>query len=255
MDRKQAGQPRLSRAGRSGDPEPFDEDTTVLGRQRLRQLRRLVTFQQGVTNHLQNRFAATAARASDGWPQTLHNEWKAIKTAVGYGSSFPSWVLQWQRFSVWPTGWPPGPLDFLEDLVSFVRFDLEALNRQHAKVKKQLFRFHLQVDESDYSCAKTFARVRPEGKPPFRCVQITANQTVQTLVTHSHQLRTSQVRDASKSVSYMGVPGQVTDKRDCQITVLFPQDDDAVLPLTGQLLRSRQDCTWCRGTRWGANTP
>ena len=244
-DRKKACPPRLPRMARHGDPEPYDEDTTVLGRQRVRQLRRLVTFQQGLVKHFAGKFRGPYA--PDGWPASLHKEWQAIVRAAGYGPSFSSWVLQWPCFPWWPAGFPD--LAFLDDLVGFVRFDVQAVNRQHAKVKSNLFRYKLQIDATQYGCAQTFATVRPPSKPPFQCVQLTSAQEAVTVDVHSHQLRCFRVPDPSKydllsQVSFMNVPGQVTQKRADTVTVLFPQDDDVVLPLCGQLLRHRQDCTW-----------
>ena len=245
VERKRACPPRLSRAGRQGDPEPFDEDTTVLGRQRLRQLRRLTTFQQGFHKHFAGLFRG--AYAPDGWPVSLHREWRAIVRASGYGVSFADWVLQWPCFPVWPQGFPSE--EFLACLVDFIRFDVQALQRQNAKVKSQLFRFGLRTDETDFGCAKAFARVRPPSKPPFQCVQVVSLQAASTVEILNHQLRRLRVPDPSKfdllsQVTFMSVSGQITHKRDDVLTVLFPQDDDAVLPLDGHLQRSRQDCTW-----------
>ncbi|CAE7199195.1 unnamed protein product [Symbiodinium sp. CCMP2592] len=247
VERKQACPPRLPRAGRAGDPEPYDEDTTIVGRQRLRQLRRLVTFRQGLAKFLAGNYNARAPRNQAGTPLSLYQEWRAIASATGYGRSFPLWLLQWPCFTFWPQGLPE--MAYLDDLVSFVRFDVAAVNRQNAKVKADLFRFKLQVDETDYSCAKAFACVRPPSKPPFQCVQLVSDQDAVTVQLHNHQLRTFRVRDASKfdvlcHVSFMSVPGQVTAKAADEITVLFPHDDDAVLPLHGSLNRSRQDCSW-----------
>ena len=106
VDRKQACPPRLPRLARHGDPEPYDEDTTVLGRQRVRQLRRLVTFQQGLVKHFAGKFRGPYA--PDGWPASLHKEWQAIVRAAGYGPSFSSWVLQsasltWPSWTTWWT--------------------------------------------------------------------------------------------------------------------------------------------------------
>ncbi|OLQ12224.1 hypothetical protein AK812_SmicGene3898 [Symbiodinium microadriaticum] len=202
VDRKQACPPRLPRLARHGDPEPYDEDTTVLGRQRVRQLRRLVTFQQGMAGY----------RACSGlWPLLFF---------LGSSVGFPD-------------------LAFVDDLVDFVRFDVQAVNRQHAKVKSNLFRYKLQIDVAQYGCAQAFAAVRPPSKPPFQCVQLTSAQEAVTVDVHSHQLRCFRVPDPNKynllsQVFFMNVPGQVTQKRADTVTVLFPQDDDVVLPLCGQ---------------------
>ena len=238
IDRRQACPPRLPRPARHGDPEPVAEVTSVRSRQRLRQLRRLTTFAQGLRKHHIGSFRGPSA--PDGWPLSLTSEWRAVQSAAGYGVAFADWVLQFPcfTFTYFPEVRPS--LDFVQDLLSFVRYDLEALSRQEAIVRAKAFRYQLQVDAKDFSGSQCFVRVKPPQKPPFSCIQVRSQQRAQVLQQHSFQLWSLQVEDASKydlhcQVYFTGVLPQV---------VLFAQDEDCVRPLSGSLLRDRRDCSW-----------
>ncbi|CAE7630128.1 unnamed protein product [Symbiodinium sp. CCMP2592] len=243
--RVQAAPPLLPRRGRHGDPEPFDEDTSVLGRQRLRQLRRLTTYGRGLARFL--RGTHQGPKTADGWPLSLDKEWAAISRAAGYGRCFARWVLQWPCFTHFPLSRPT--TDFVADLTSFVRFDVEAHQRQTVNVKSKLFKFKLQVDAQEFGGSRSFVRVRAPEKPPFICVFQQSLQPAWVQQRHSHQLWTFQVQDPSKfelygQVAYAQVKGQVTRVCDNLVTVLFPSDEDAVLPLSGSLSRSFHDTSW-----------
>ena len=97
IDRRQACPPRLPRPARHGDPEPVAEVTSVRSRQRLRQLRRLPTFAQGLRKHHSGSFRGPSA--PDGWPLSLTSEWRAVQSAAGYGVAFADWVLQFPCFT------------------------------------------------------------------------------------------------------------------------------------------------------------
>ncbi|CAE7944911.1 unnamed protein product, partial [Symbiodinium sp. KB8] len=245
VKRIKAQKPCLPRQGRHGDPAPFDEDTSVLGRQRLRQLRRLVTFGQGLVKFLKGKFRGPLG--PDGWPVNLDSEWTAISKAPGYGSSFPRWVIQWPCFPAFPQARPA--LDFVEDLTSFIRYDAEALQKQHVATKSRVFKFKLQVDAQEFGGSRSFVRVKPEGKPPFTCVKVACRQQAQVCARFSHQLLQLQVSDASKfellcPVTFAQVSGQVTSIDSNRVTVLFPADDDTVLPSCGPLFRCKHETSW-----------
>ena len=245
VERKKACPPRLPRAGRNGDPEPFAEDTSVLGRQRIRQLRRLTTFSQGLAKHLRGAFRGPLS--PDGWPVSLDKEWGAVCRASGYGASFARWVLQWPCFEHFPLQRPS--LDFTTALTSLVKFDVEALQRQAVAVKCKLFKYQLQVDASDFGGSRSFVRVRPPEKPPFTCVLLDHTAQARLVDRHSFQLCTFQVRDEKpfellSQVSFAQVHGQVTACSAAAVTVLFPSDDDFVLPSLGELRRLRHDSSW-----------
>ena len=232
--RVQATPATLPRKGRQGDPEPFAEDTSVLGRQRLRQLRRLTTYGQGLARHLRGDFRGP--KCLDGWPISLDKEWAAISRAPGYGRSFATWVLQWPCFSHFPLQRPS--TDFVEDLVSFVRFDVEAVQKQAVATKCRLFKFQLQVDAKEFGGSRSFVRVRAPEKPPFTCVLVQSSQPATVVERHSHQHVTFTVPDPSRfellsQASFAQVHGQITQVRGNRISLLFSSEDDIVLPARG----------------------
>ena len=245
VERKIAAPPRLPRPARQGDPAPFDEDTSVLGRQRLRQLRRLTTFKQGLHKFYSGRYQGQLQ--ASGWPVSLDLEWRAICRASGYGSSFPGWAVGWPCFDQFPLHRPS--LDFVEELTSLVRFDTEAVQKQAVATKCKLFKFQLQVDAQEFGGSRSFVRLRPPQKPPFTCV---LNQTRQAAtLTHRHSFHWCTFSVPAPSafeplckVYCAQVAGQVTSIRESKVTVLFPSDDDIVLPLQGFLCRSHHDTSW-----------
>ena len=245
VERKIAAPPRLPRPARQGDPAPFDEDTSVLGRQRLRQLRRLTTFKQGLHKFYSGRYQGQLQ--ASGWPVSLDLEWRAICRASGYGSSFPGWAVGWPCFDQFPLHRPS--LDFVEELTSLVRFDTEAVQKQAVATKCKLFKFQLQVDAQEFGGSRSFVRLRPPQKPPFTCV---LNQTRQAAtLTHRHSFHWCTFSVPAPSafeplckVYCAQVAGQVTSIRENKVTVLFPSDDDIVLPLQGFLCRSHYDTSW-----------
>ena len=245
VTRQPATPPRLPRAGRQGDPSAFDEDTTVLGRQRLRQWRRLHTFEQGLSKFLDGRFRGPLA--PNGWPESLHLEWRTIQSAAGYGRSFRDWVLQWPCFVFFPEEQPA--LDFVSELTSFVRFDLEALQRQHATVKAKLFKFRLHVDAKDFGAARSFVRVKPAQNPPFTCVRHCSEQEAVLIRRPSYHLccftvKQEQWLELHSQVVFAQVTGQVVQLAPGEVTIMFDAGDDCVLPPTGLLCRYQQDCSW-----------
>ena len=243
--RQQAAPPRLPRAGRHGDPAAFDEDTSVLSRQRLRQWRRLRTFEQGLGKFVAGNFRGPLDPT--GYPVSLRLEWLAICNATGYAGPFRDWVLQWPCFLYFPAE-RPAP-SFISDLVSFVRFDVEALQRQHATVKAKLYKFHLQVDAKDFSAARSFVHVKPAQNPPFTCVRHCSSQEARLSRRHSYHHCTFTVRNEDwlelhSRVHFAQVQGQVTHLSSCSVTIVFNADDDCVLPHTGKLCRYQQDSSW-----------
>ena len=164
--------------------------------------------------------------------------------ASGYGASFPRWVLQWPCFEHFPLQRPS--LDFASALTSMVKFDVEALQRQAVAVKCKLFKYQLQVDASDFGGSRSFVRLRPPEKPPFTCVLLDHSSPARLVERHNFQLCTFQVREVKpfellSQVSFAQVHGQVTATTAETVTVLFPANDDFVLPSTGEL---RRDSSW-----------
>ena len=76
-----------ARAGRHGDFTPSEEASTVLTRQRVRQVRRLESLLRNLLTHRQRGCPPDGA-------DTLCQQWRAIRNAAGYGQSFVLWTLK-----------------------------------------------------------------------------------------------------------------------------------------------------------------
>ena len=93
--------PVLLKPGREGDFQPDVEVSTVRGRQKAKQARRLQTFCQGLAT------ASVRGALSDPAVATqLFNEWQAILRAPGYSPSFVEWTLEGGLFLHIPSGFP-----------------------------------------------------------------------------------------------------------------------------------------------------
>ena len=105
------------------------------------------------------------------------------------------------------------------------------------------------MDAHECGGARSFVRVKPAGKPPFTCVKVSSSQPAQVRTRHNHHLWQLQVPDVSKfelhcPISYAQVAGQITSTADNCVTVLFPADDDCVLPSKGLLCRCKHESSW-----------
>ncbi|CAE7493472.1 unnamed protein product [Symbiodinium sp. KB8] len=96
---------------------------------------------------------------------------------------------------------------------------------------------------------RSFVRIRPPEKPPFTCVLLDHTSPARLVDRHNLQLCTFQVREVKpfellSQVSFAQVHGQITAIAAETVTVLFPANDDFVLPSTGELRRIRHDSSW-----------
>ena len=104
--------PQLPRAGRAGDFSPMHETTSIRVKWKVRQCRRLRTFQGGL-----RKFCSLPDPPAELLQQLL-NEWHAIVRAKGFGSSFQAWVLSWPCVDMFPLDFPtPEWIDSLVQLV------------------------------------------------------------------------------------------------------------------------------------------
>ncbi|CAE7237381.1 unnamed protein product [Symbiodinium sp. CCMP2592] len=158
--------PSLARPDRGGGYDPDVEVTSVLGRLRVRQVRRIHTFCKGLV-----KANGTGAPLSSVQHRQLCQEWAAIGRAAGYAPSFPQWVLQVACFHHFPECLPD--LDWLRDLLQYVRYDRDALVRQQARARADSFKYHVQLDQTDGHSRKGYAALRPPPKPAFVEVPVT----------------------------------------------------------------------------------
>ena len=125
---------RTPRAAWSGIYNPTDEVLSLRAHHKVRQTRRI----QGLYKSLVS--ARSRVLHSHQQHQRLllqwHQEWQAILSAQGYGSSFANWLLGHDDFWYVPTT-PPD--DFLFDVLQLVQHDSDAHTRQEAKQRRDHF--------------------------------------------------------------------------------------------------------------------
>ena len=153
--------PALAKKARCGDYDPPEDAVTVQARQCTRQVRRVDTFIRALK--------AAAQAPSLGQLRSLAAQWKAISKAPGFAPNFPSWVLRVAHFSWYPHDHPP--LDWLQDLVTYLRFHCAAIVRQQAALRKEAFRLRTRHDEVNGSA-------RPQEHPPLQALQVDEVQTL-----------------------------------------------------------------------------
>ena len=161
---------------RAGDYNPPAEPLTVKARARTRQARRLQTFVSSL------RTAERQARVQE--PSVnlqLANEWRAITKASGYGSGFPQWLLQCAHFHEYHAPWPdmpfaPPPLDWVQDVSEYVRFDCDVTVKQEARHRSRLAAHKVHLDVTEGFSTKGYAALRPQAKPPFAAIPVQEKQ-------------------------------------------------------------------------------
>ena len=152
--------PCLLKPARSGGYQPDVEVTSVLGRMKVRQVRRVRTLQQGLL-----KLGRLPASHRDPLRHQLQLEWRAILRARGYPPTFSVWLLRVACFHSVP-GDLPSP-EWLHQLAQYLQHDCDALVRQQAQVRKDVFKYRLQVDAVDGHSKSGYRALRPESPPPF----------------------------------------------------------------------------------------
>ena len=156
----------LCRTDWAGGYDPDVEVTSVLARLKVRQVRRLITFQRGLEKW---RAAGPAALPRSG--AQLVSEWRAILNAKGYPPSFPAWTLQVACFHQFYRDLPPQ--EWLSDLLAYVRYDCDCVARQEAKRRKDTFLSQVSVDAEVGGSRQGFCAIRSAPNPPFTEVPCT----------------------------------------------------------------------------------
>ena len=151
--------PSLARPDRDGGFTPDVEVTSVLGRLKVRQVRRVLTFQRGLTKLTRSSVVSESLHAQ------LCQEWDAICAAKGYPPCFKRWVLRVACFSRFPLGLPEP--EWVGDLLQYLQFDCLGLVRQQAKERKALFKYRVQLDITDGHSREGYKAIKPPALPPF----------------------------------------------------------------------------------------
>ena len=159
-----------SSRARHGDYDPPDEPLSVRARARTRQVRRLKSFLRSLQAAMRH---GTVGETRVN--QQLANEWKAITKASGYGTWFPSWLLQCAHFHVYYAEQQPHPFvppaqDWVQDVLEFVQFDCDVTVKQEARHRAKLAKHAVHVDIADGHSRQGYAALRPQAKPPFTAI-------------------------------------------------------------------------------------
>ena len=154
------------------DIPPDEEVTSVLGRLKVRQVRRVATLYKGLVKYHREGATSTSLRSQ------LLREWRAIDRAKGYAPSFAVWVLNIASFTSYPFDLPD--LDWLSDLKQYLAFDCDGLAAQQSKERKVKFQYHVQLDCLQGHSKQGFQALRPPPHPPFQEVPCTKEAKVHT---------------------------------------------------------------------------
>ena len=149
---------QCARPSREGDFEPDCDATSVLTRMKVRQVRRV----ESVLRVCRSRY--NAGRSLFCTPQ-LSLEWAAILNAKGYPPHFSTWVLRTAHFTHFPCELPT--IDYLEDLLAYLKFDCNAQVAQEQAMRKDKFKLAVELDSQLGAARQGFAAVRGPSHPPF----------------------------------------------------------------------------------------
>ena len=191
--------PVATPGARPGDYRPPDEPMSHRSRLKVKQVRRLQAFARKLSSL--RRGCGQLPIPSSAVPALLA-EWQAIQGARGYPPCFKAWLLQVAHFEVFyaapdlPSAdchrrhqrpdrmqaatdlgvWPPD--DWLEDVLSFVRFECEAVICQEHTARRKLQAYRCQQDRAQ-GLQAAYRSVRPDANPPFTAVPVEEAQTAE----------------------------------------------------------------------------
>ena len=170
---------------RCGDYSPPDEALSHRSRHKVKQVRRLQSFQRRLASA---RSLAHTRSPPDAAVAALCQEWAAILAARGYPPCFGQWLLQTAHFAeaydpapaaTWTAALPTNqslleslpPEDWLRDVSDFVRFECDAVIRQEQHQRRLLHAYQAAQDAST-GLRQGYRSVRPSENPPFTSVPV-----------------------------------------------------------------------------------
>ena len=150
----------VCRSDWGGGYDPDVEVTSILGRVKVRQVRRIVAFHRSLVKWLQGGVRNPTRCAAQ-----LQAEWCAIRRAKGYPPNFVEWTLGVACFHQFYLDLPPP--DWLDDLLSYVRYDCDCVARQEAKRRRENFVCQVSIDSDVGGSRQGFQAMRAAPNPPF----------------------------------------------------------------------------------------
>ncbi|CAE6953142.1 FHL2 [Symbiodinium sp. KB8] len=220
--------PRLSfpllktvRAARQGDYNPPNEITSIVAKAKVRQARRLRTYQAGLAK------ARRTGDWSDAVCKQLTNEWTAIKKARGYPPHFSSWLLALEHFDVFWANWPPA--QWLAEVTEYVCYDADALARLEKHRLAQLATFRGHLDTQSGHSRQQYAALRDQARPPITALPVHITQQATCLNAQPNQTAIYSVLDADAFRE--GAPAQLGDVQVFVQAILTEPNDAKVVRL------------------------
>ena len=153
--------PHVSSRARAGGYDPVCEAMTMSSRRKVKQVRRVHALWQGCcTLHRRAREQGTFCPRLT---KQLRAEWEVIRKNKAFGPRFDSWLLGYEMFGqVWLDLPPP---DWLRDVLQVARHACDAQVRSEAALRKQRFRYLVQMDTLFAGQKQGFNQLRPKPRP------------------------------------------------------------------------------------------
>ena len=154
---------------RQGDYNPPCEAVSMRSRRQVKQVRRLVSLQLGLTAfHRSSPPGAVMPRTTE---SRFMTEWNVIKKNKAFGPRFESWILGFPPFDHFWVHLPP--LQWLGEVIQFTKHVCESQLRFEAKVRDARFKYLVQLDCDLNGQKMGFAQLRPRPRPPVSCLPVT----------------------------------------------------------------------------------
>ena len=225
---------QCERPSRAGDFAPDHDATTVLARMKVRQVRRVESLLRACRSKERN-------GQSSAQDLQLRSEWSAIQKAKGYPPCFSSRKRRTAHFVTFPVQLPS--VSWLEDVLTFLRFDCNALVAQEYALRKDRFKLAVQLDSQFGAARQGYAAVPGPSHPPFLDVPASRNATVVKLEPQGPEQRWYVL---SKPVDFFVHAHASLEDKSCRILEV---DHDRVLlhgrdlPDKGELRQEHTACT------------
>ena len=159
------------RGDKFGRYNPPNECYSTTNRHKIRQLRRLKSYQcarEAILNRSEN--------FDDIHPQwqQLQSEWHAICKARGFGNSWSHWIIGFEQVPF--VAFDAPDINDLDIMITITQVDCDASCRQEAYQRKKRFQFAIQIDNSENFGTMTYKLMKQKSAPkleevPYQIVQ------------------------------------------------------------------------------------
>lgn len=129
---------------RHGGFNPEVEVFSCVVKQKVRQLRRLMSYQRACQSCVRQ----YGDLGHDRPPfRQLYQEWQRILHAAGYGRAWFRWILSFEVIHHIPLGLPS--MDLLDKCICITKVDTEAACQQESQSRAQRFKYSISLDNSE----------------------------------------------------------------------------------------------------------